>query len=153
MCSNFQLWQSLQKVHVFLVVVVAAAAAATSQPTTTTFNQICLNFWHCATSLRLLPPSLFVCLLGPATTGLWHWIQLLEVCFTLLELVSLVKVFRVGTDVFSVLRVWAQYIDVVQHLICWQGQCVCDALFLSFPFFGKCRVVKIMCKISYFWVF
>jgi hypothetical protein len=42
MCSNFQLWQSLQKVHVFVVVV--AAANNNNIQSTTTFNQICLNF-------------------------------------------------------------------------------------------------------------
>jgi len=51
--------------------------------------------------------------------------------FTLDEPVSFVKVFRLfGMElIFSVWRVWTQKVDV-QHLTYWQGQRVCDALFL-----------------------
>ncbi len=50
--------------------------------------------------------------------------------FTLGELVSLVKVFRLFRleRIVLVFRVWTQHVDV-QHLICWQGQRVSDALF------------------------
>ncbi len=50
--------------------------------------------------------------------------------FTLLELVSLVKVFRpfrLERICFWVFRVCTRWVDV-QHLIYWQGECVCDAL-------------------------
>ncbi len=71
-------------------------------------------------------PRIFI--FGPAQ-GLSYWIQLLEVLpyFILDELVSLVKVFRLAWIVL-VFRVWTQFVDV-QHLIYWQGQRVCDALF------------------------
>jgi len=50
--------------------------------------------------------------------------------FALGELVSLVKVFRLFRleRIVLVFRVWTQHVDV-QHLICWQGQRVSDALF------------------------
>ncbi len=54
----------------------------------------------------------------------------IRISFTLGEVVSLVKViglFRLEWIVL-VFRVWTQYADV-QHLIYWQGQHVCDALF------------------------
>ncbi len=53
--------------------------------------------------------------------------------FTLGELVSLMKVFRLVRlkRIFLVFRVWTQSIDV-QHLNYWQGQHVYDALLLKF---------------------
>jgi len=59
---------------------------------------------------------------------------LIRTNFTLGELVFLVKVFTLFRLewIFLVFRMWTQYIDV-QHLIYWQGHCVCDVFFsLSF---------------------
>ncbi len=55
---------------------------------------------------------------------------LLRTSFTLGELVSLVKVFKLFRleQIVLVFRVWTQLVDV-QHLIYWQGQRVCNALF------------------------
>ncbi len=65
-------------------------------------------------------------------SNFWKF-YLIKISFTLGEPVSLVKVFiRLFRSEWIVLvfRVWTQYVDV-QHLIYWQGQCVCDALFSS----------------------
>lgn len=55
---------------------------------------------------------------------------LIKTGFTLSEPVSCVTVFRLFRleRSFWVFRVWTQQLDV-QHLIYWQGQRVCDALF------------------------
>jgi hypothetical protein len=70
---------------------------------------------------------------GPGChTGSKFWkLYLIRTNLTLLELVSLVKsVFKLFKLEWIVLvfRVWTQYVDV-QHLMYWQGQRVCDALF------------------------
>jgi hypothetical protein len=82
-------------------------------------------------------------LLGPAPVGdkdyrigsnFWKF-YLISTCFTLGEPGFLVKVFRLFRleRIFLVLRVWTQYIGRdVQHLIYWQGQRVCDALWWVF---------------------
>jgi uncharacterized protein YybS (DUF2232 family) len=73
------------------------------------------------------------CLCGYMDYGIgsnfWKF-YLIKTSFILDELVSLVKVFRLFRLAWIVLmfRLWTQEIDV-QHLIYWQGQCVCDALF------------------------
>jgi hypothetical protein len=61
-------------------------------------------------------------------SNFWKF-NLTRTSFTLGEPFSLVKVFRLFRldRIFLVFRVWTQYIDV-EHLIYWQGQCVCDAL-------------------------
>jgi hypothetical protein len=75
----------------------------------------------------------YMSLLGPVATGtgtitLYPTFE----SFTLGELVSLMKVFRLVRlkRIFLVFKVWTQYIDV-QHLNYWQGQHVYDALLLS----------------------
>jgi hypothetical protein len=74
-------------------------------------------------------------LLGPVPvdyrigSNFWKF-YLTRIGLTLRELVFLVKVFRLFRLewIFLVFRVWTHLIDV-QHLIYWQGQWVCDALF------------------------
>jgi hypothetical protein len=62
-----------------------------------------------------------------------------RISFTLGELVSLVKVFRLFRleRIVLVFRVWTQYVGV-QHITYRQGQRVCDALFYE-KVFASCR--------------
>ncbi len=62
-------------------------------------------------------------------SNFWKFYHI-KTSFTLGELISLVKVFRLFRleRNFWVFRMWTQQVDV-QHFIYWQGQCVCDALF------------------------
>jgi len=62
-------------------------------------------------------------------SNFWKF-YLIRFGFILGESVSLVKVFRLEWIVLVFRGVWAQKVDV-QHLIYWQGQCVCDACVLS----------------------
>ncbi len=47
------------------------------------------------------------------------------------------RLFRLE-QIFLVFRVWTQYVDV-QHLMYWQGQLVCDALFYSTNIYIKLK--------------
>jgi hypothetical protein len=85
----------------------------------------------CKTSLFLLGPA-------PTETGTnialdptFGSFYLIRTSLTSSEPVSLMKVFRPFRLewIVSVFRVWTQLVDVQHHLIYWQGQCVCDALF------------------------
>ncbi len=62
-------------------------------------------------------------------SNFWKF-YLIRTSFTLGEPVSLVKLFKLFRleRIVLVFRVWTQYVDV-QHLIYWQGQPVCNALF------------------------
>ncbi len=62
-------------------------------------------------------------------SNFWEF-YLIRTGFTLSEPVSLVKMFRLVRleRILLVFRVWTQLVDA-QHLIYWQGHCVCDALF------------------------
>jgi hypothetical protein len=77
------------------------------------------------------PGDYIAMFLGPALTGTCTMaLDPTYGSFTLLEPVSLVKVFRLfrSERIFLVFKEWTQYFDA-QHLIYWQGQHVCDALF------------------------
>jgi hypothetical protein len=77
-----------------------------------------------------LPPQYIVDMLECHNCWANFWkFYLTRTSFTLGEPFSLVNVFRLFRldRIFLVFRVWTQYIDV-EHLIYWQGQCVCDAL-------------------------
>ncbi len=74
-------------------------------------------------------------------SNFWKF-YLIKIGFTLGELVSLVKVFRLfklEQMFFCCSRVWTHKVDA-QHLIYWQGHCVCDALF-CFQVFSSCSYV------------
>jgi hypothetical protein len=62
-------------------------------------------------------------------SNFWKF-HLIRTGFTLGELVSLVKVFKLfGLEpIVLVFRVWTRLVDV-QHLVYWQGQLVWNALF------------------------
>jgi hypothetical protein len=136
MCSNFQLWQSLQKVHVFVVVVAAA------NNNNNNIQSNLLKFWHCATSLGY--SSQFVCLfVGPCC----HRTMALDPTFgsfTLLELISLVK-----ESVYRLEQMFFWCVGTVRR--CTTSYFIGRAsVFVTPSFF---RLVKIMCKISYFCFF
>ncbi len=84
---------------------------------------------HHSCQFEIMRPDL----LGPGTMA-WDptfgSFYLIRTSFTLGEVISLVKVFRLfGLErIVLVFRVWTQWVDV-QHHIYWQGQRVCDALF------------------------
>jgi hypothetical protein len=90
------------------------------QPTGIVFEHYCDNF------VGLFPHRDKDYSIG---SNFWKF-YLIRIDFPLGEPVSLVKVFRLFRleRIVLVFRVWTQEADV-QHLIYWQGQSVCDALF------------------------
>jgi len=79
-----------------------------------------LNFWPSAATVT-----------GTICIGSNFWkFYLIRTGFTLCELVSSVKVFKLfrSEQLVLVFRVWTRLVDV-QHLIYWQGQLVWNALF------------------------
>ncbi len=80
------------------------------------FGHVCWALPHRARNYRI-------------ESNFWKF-YLIKIGFKLHEPVSLVIVFRPFKLewIFWVFQVWTQLVDV-QHLIYWQGQRVCDALF------------------------